>query len=208
MPSALIPFCSFGSVLKGKAITNISFPVCDLFDPVVHNGKLCYQIDVAKKMPQGRTVQGKGLTLIIDANIEKSVAKQIKRKNKNNLKRFDLQKAPVATKALVHVNIGTLAPFFAFGPGNYILTAVKQMSATKGFLSLSSKKRECEKEKFETCQKRLFQESVKKCGCAKQSLIPALQDQYQVKITIDCQKMCNGSIHFTFSGTCVLQYWP
>ena len=145
-------------------------------------------MDMTKKMPKEDTIQGDGVTLIIDANIEKSVSKQIKTEWKNlakflakNLESFDLREAPVETKKLAGVNIGTLAPFFAFGPGNYILTAVKQMSATKGFLSLSSKKRECEKEKFETCQKRLFQESVKKCGCTPQSLIPALPDQTQVQ---------------------------
>ena len=180
MPSALIPFCSFGSALKGKRMQNISFPVCDLFDPVVHDGKLCYQMDMTKKLPKERTVQGIGLTLIIDGNVEKSVAKHIRRVVKNNLEDIDLRKAPVETKKFVEVNIGTLAPYHAFGPGNYILTVVKRMTATKGFLSMSSEKRECEKEKFEDCQMRLFQEGIKKCGCTPQSLIPALQDPSQV----------------------------
>ena len=182
MPSALIPFCSFGSVLKGKFISNISFPVCDLFDPVVLDGRLCYQIDMTKEMPKASTVRGEGLTLIIDANIDKSVSKEMKKEVKNNLKSFDLREAPVETKKFVELNIGTLAPYSAFGPGNYILTAVKRMSATEGFLSMSKKKRECEKEKFESCQKRLFQEGVKTCGCTPQSLIPALKNQTQVVI--------------------------
>ena len=82
---------------------------------------------------------------------------------------------------LVGVNIGTLAPFLAFGSGNYILTVVKQMSATEGFLSMSKEKRESEKEKFEACQKRLFKERIQKCGCTPQSLVPALQDHTQVQ---------------------------
>ena len=180
MPSALIPFCSFGSVMKGKHAQNISFPVCDLFDPVVHDGRLCFQMDMAKKMPKEKTVQGKGLTLIIDANIEKSVSKPIKSHQCNNPKGLDLQEASVENKMLVEVNIGTLAPYHAFGPGNYILTAVKQMSASEGFLSMSSEKRKCDNEKFEDCQRRLFQEGIKQCGCTPQSLIPSLQDQSQV----------------------------
>ena len=52
LPSALIPFCAFGSVLQGKVLTNISFPVCNLFDPVVYDGKLCYQVDLSKKIPK------------------------------------------------------------------------------------------------------------------------------------------------------------
>ena len=52
MPSALIPFCSLL-----------------LFDPVVHEGKLCYQMDMAEKMPKEKIVQGDGLTLLMDANL-------------------------------------------------------------------------------------------------------------------------------------------
>ena len=185
MPSALIPFCSFGSILKGKVIQNISFPVCDLFDPVVLDGKLCYQMEMTKKMPKEITVQRKGLTLIMDANTEKSLSKQIGRDDKKNLKSMDLQEASVETRNLVGVNIGTLAPYFAYGPGNYILSAVKQMSTTDSFLSMSKEKRECEKEKFESCQKRLFQERVKQCGCTPQSLIPAGEDQRQV-VSLNC----------------------
>ena len=201
MPSALIPFCSFGPVLKGKVIQNISFPVCDLFDPVVHYGKLCYQMEMTKKMPNEITVQRRGLTLIMDANTEKSVSKKIERDQKKNLKSMDLQENSVETRNLVGVNIGTLAPFFAHGPGNYVLSAIKQMSATDGFLSMSKEKRECEKEKFESCQKRLFQERVKQCGCTPQSLIPAGVDESQV-VSLNCL-LCY--INFDIiSGTCVL----
>ena len=84
-------------------------------------------------------------------------------------------RAPVETKTLVGVHIGTLAPFFAFGPGNYILSAVKRMAATDGFLSMTREKRECEKETFQSCQKGLFLEGIDKCGCIPQSLLPALQ---------------------------------
>ena len=55
------------------------------------------------------------------------------------------------------------------------------MSATKGFLSMSSEKRKCEKEKFEDCQKRLFRERIKRCGCTPQSVVPALQEETQVE---------------------------
>ena len=180
MPSALIPFCTFNSDMKGKFMSNIYFPVCDLFDPVVLDGKLCYQMDMAKKMPKEKTFQGDGLTLLLDANIDKSVVRLAERNEKNNPTALDLKEDHVETEKLVEVNIGTLAPYSAFGPGNYILSAVKQMSATEGFLAMSKKKRECEKEKFEACQKRLFQERIKECGCTPQSLVPALQDQTRV----------------------------
>ena len=205
MPSALIPFCSFNSVIKGKVVPNMSFPVCDLFDPVVHKGKLCFQMDMTRKMPKAKTVQGKGLTLIIDANLERSVAIQVKRDVKDNPKSLDLQEASIETKKFVQINIGTLAPFYAFGPGNYILTVVKRMSATDGFLSMSSEKRECEKENFESCQRRIFQERIQKCGCTPQTLIPALQDQTQVDFLL-LQKFMRFYMS-SFSGNGLLNYW-
>ena len=201
MPSALIPFCSVGSVLKGRHMPNMSLPVCDLFDPVVLDGKLCYQMDMAKKMPKDSTVQSNGLAMIIDANIEKSVSKKIERNEINNLKNLDVREASVETENLFEVHVGTLARYHAYGPGNYILTSVKQMSATEGFLAMSKKKRECEKEKFEACQKRLFQERIKECGCTPQSLVPSLQDQTQVQY----QKIYIRSIYF--SGNCMLSSW-
>ena len=180
MPSALyIPFCSFGSVLKGNYVSNISFRVCDLFYPVIHNGKLCYQTDIAK-MASEHSLQGSGLLLIMDANSEKSVAKPSVKQAKKGPEELDLRKASVETNQLVEINIGTLAQYQAYGPGNYILTSVKKMTASDGFLSMSKEKRKCEKEKFEDCQKRLFQEGVKKCGCTPQNYVPAILDQTQV----------------------------
>ena len=175
MPSALIPFCYLGHLTKGKVIANTSLRACNLFDPVVYNGVLCYQTDISSKMPKDATVQGKGLTLIIDANVEKSVAKEIEKDKFGNFEVFDPQIASFLPKKLVKVNIGILAPYQAFGPGNYILSAVKRMAATDGFLSMTREKRECEKETFQSCQKRLFLEGIDKCGCIPQSLLPALQ---------------------------------
>ena len=180
MPSSLIPFCSFGSVLRGKPAPYMSLPVCDLFDTAFYNGKLCYQIDTAKKIPKGKTIQGNGLTLVIDTNIEKSMAKQIEEHEKKSLGGFDLRKVPVQTKRLVGVNIGILAPYQANGPGNYILSSIKQMSATEDFLSMSFEKRQCVKEKFESCQQRLLKGAIRHCGCSPQNLIPLLRDHIKV----------------------------
>ena len=191
LPSALIPFCAFGSVLQGKVLTNISFPVCNLFDPVVYDGKLCYQVDLSKKIPKETTTQGKGLTLIIDANIEKSVRKLIEHEVKKDPKSLDLQEASAESKRLVGVNIGTLAPYQAFGPGNYILTSIKQMSATESFLAMSQEKRECKIERSEACQERMFQQGIQNCGCVPQSLVPALRDQSQEELTtVQCVASC------------------
>ena len=182
MPSALIPFCFFDSVSKGKVKSslNFSFPVCDQFDPVVIGGDLCYQMDMAEKMPKKASVQGQGIRLFIDANIEKSVVRMTTTDATADLKSSDQAEIVDETQNLVRVNIGTLAPYFEYGPGNYILTVVKQMTATDGFHSMSSKKRKCEKERFHSCQKTYFYDGIKKCGCTPQRLIPALKHQPQV----------------------------
>ena len=112
-------------------------------------------------MASENSLQG-SLLLIMDANSEKSVAKPTVRQVKKGPEELDVRKASVETNQLVEINIGTLAQYQAYGPGNYILTSVKKMTASDGFLSMSKEKRKCEKEKFEDCQKRLFQEGVKK----------------------------------------------
>ena len=145
---------------------------------------------------------------LIDANIEKSVVRLMERDEKNNPIGLDLKEAAVETKTLTEVYIGTLAPYNAFGPGNYILSVVKQMSATDGFLSLSSEKRECEKEKFEDCQRRLFQEATKSCRCTPQNLIPAQQDQSQVLDFLSALSQNHPKPTQLFSpDNCVLEHW-
>ena len=47
-PSAFIPFCEFGgniSVLSLK-IDKFQVPVCNSFDPKLHNDQLCYEVDL------------------------------------------------------------------------------------------------------------------------------------------------------------------
>ena len=180
MPSALIPFCFFGSIAKGVRLPNISLRVCDLFDPVVYNGKLCYQMDTAEKMPEEKTFEGNGLTLVIDVNSEKSVTKQSKHSEDYQLDSLDVREASANTDSLCWVSIGTLAPFHAYGPGSYALTSVKQIDATDEFLSMSKEKRKCEQENFQNCQERLFNERIKQCDCVPQSLFPALKQKSKV----------------------------
>ena len=182
MPSSLIPFCSFGSVLRGKYVPNFSLPVCDLFHPVVLDGKLCYHFDPVKEMFKERIMKGSGLTLVMDANIEKAVISKTQQFEMEIPGSLDVRRASESLdiENLVKVNIGTLTAFADIGLGSYILTDVKQISAKKGFLSMSEEKRECVEEKFEQCQQRLFHERIEQCGCTPQGLLPALQLQTQV----------------------------
>ena len=55
-------------------VPNMTFNVCNIFEPTVFEGRLCYQAD-AKKHPGQFFFKGKGsgLMLLIDANTERSI---------------------------------------------------------------------------------------------------------------------------------------
>ena len=73
-PSALIPFCAFKSNLSmGKPILrhpNLSFPVCDSFEPDILEGQLCYTLKLKESSGMGKT---NGLMLLLDLNKGRSI---------------------------------------------------------------------------------------------------------------------------------------
>ena len=71
-PSALIQFCSFGAKTVGSKKQNMTFPVCDIFEPTVFQGRLCYQADPKKSYGE-QSFKGKksGLMMLIDVNEKK-----------------------------------------------------------------------------------------------------------------------------------------
>ena len=71
-PSSFIPFCSFGQNMSimGTHIDDFDVPVCNSFESVVHNGQLCYQVDLEKFKDEDtleRQLQF-GLVIILDEN--------------------------------------------------------------------------------------------------------------------------------------------
>ena len=181
-PSALIPFCSFGSKMLGTKVPTMTFPVCDIFEPTVYGGGQCYKVDVGQSKP---ILKGKknGLMLLIDVNEERSY--NIERPNsaeESEMFNVYLGKDQMTNKNLARIHIGTLAPHFEEGPGDYVLTSLKQMTGTENFLAWPQEKRECLLENFESCQKKIFLEKISESGCSPFSLILAAGPSHKVKL--------------------------
>ena len=161
----------------GAKVPNMTFPMCDIFEPTVYEGRLCYQVDVKKH--SGQTVfEGKesGLMLIIDANSESSIditTDDVNKRKDDSVMDVYLGRAQMTNKNMASIHIGTLAQYTGHGPGDYALTDIKQMTGTEFFLSWPEKKRKCSLEKYEKCQMERFLEESMKCGCSPFQLLPA-----------------------------------
>ena len=163
----------------------MTFPVCNVFEPTVYEGRLCYQFDVIKKNLGQTAFEGKssGLMLIIDSNSEKSI--DITDHDKERTKSVEdlfLGRTKNSNKNLASIHIGTLAQYTGHGPGDYALTAIKQMTGTENFLAWPEEKRECSLEKYEKCQMERFLEESMKCGCSPFQLLPAKGNKDKVPL--------------------------
>ena len=190
-PSAFVPFCAFGTELLGPTVQNMSTPVCNIFDPTVVEGRLCYQTNVEKLTTQHDSHGKKsGLILFIDTNKEKSIkiSKRQKAARKSSLKRIGIGNDLSSSENQVSIHIETLARFKGYGPGRYVMTSMKQMSGTDGFLAWPEEKRKCSLENDEKCRMKVFREMVNHCGCLPFQLVPAANGpSKQVTIPINAQ---------------------
>ena len=185
-PSAFIPFCSFGAKMMGPEVPNMTFPICDIFEPTVYEGHLCYQVNAEKG--RGQTVfEGKesGLMLLIDVNSERSfdIATEDQHKgNDKSVRDVYLGQARTENKNvnLANIHIGTLAQYTGQAPGDFALTAIKEMTGSENFLAWPEDKRKCALEKYEKCQMKGFLEESMKCGCSPFQLLPAKGSTDQV----------------------------
>ena len=121
--------------------------------------------------------------LLIDVNEERSY--DIERPNnaeESEMFNVYLGKDQMTNKNLARIHIGTLAPHFEEGPGDYVLTSLKQMTGTENFLAWPQEKRECLLENFESCQKKIFLEKISESGCSPFSLMLAAGPSHQVEL--------------------------
>ena len=173
LPSALIPYCSFGTnlTLLGYKHPNFTYNICSKFEPTVHDGELCYTLDVnhfKNGMKDMRLGKKSGLMLLIDTNLDKSIPmKGVNREKWLDYNRdiIDLDDEPADKKSLARIHIGSLSTFTGYGPGDYRMTGLKQMTGTSGFLAWPDEKKMCTNEKFQDCQMRQLLEKVKICEC-------------------------------------------
>ena len=157
---------------------NMTFPVCDIFEPTSYQGRLCYQAEPKKSFGQ-QVFEGKksGLMMLIDVNHERSFDVQHFQKENDVSVSYELDvylgRNQKSKRNMASIHIGTLARYERHGPGDYRLTTIKQMTGTKNFLGWPIDKRNCFLEKYENCQMRAFAEETVECGCSPFQLLPA-----------------------------------
>ena len=66
IPAALIPFCAYqtGMTMMGQKVENLSFPACTIFLPTLHNGQVCYRLNLS--LLQTQSGPDTGLFLVLD----------------------------------------------------------------------------------------------------------------------------------------------
>ena len=171
----------------GTKMPNMTYNVCNIFEPTVFEGRLCYQTN-AEKNPGQIFFEGKGsgLMLIIDTNAERSVDISDSHSvimNQDDISAQDiyLGKDQLKSENMASIHIGTLTPYTGYGPGDYELTAIKQMTGTENFLAWPEEKRKCSLEKYEKCQMKGFLEESMACGCSPFQLQPVKGKTDQVR---------------------------
>ena len=122
--------------------------------------------------------------LLIDVNSERYFSTETPREEKEaSLYERDvyLGENKMSNQNLAQIYIGTLAPHFEKGPGDYVLSSLKQMTGTESFLGWSEEKRKCALENYESCQMKDFLRRLSKCGCSPFHLTLAAGPSYKVK---------------------------
>jgi hypothetical protein len=170
-PAALIPFCAYQTAVSplGQNIkSNIPFPVCDKFKPILLQGQLCYSLNLSRfKIDKTKSGVNSDLLLIIDpgnANMyaDKDDAKHVK---DNQAQTYSpKQLTDQGTSAKIYLN--TLSSFTAYTSGRYTMSVLKKMTGTENFLALPDTTKNCQIELLEECQvTRYIEEMLNKCSC-------------------------------------------
>ena len=157
-PSALAPFCSYqgNSSLLGQERPELqNLTICDQFQPTISEGQLCYSLDIAKvgKKPT-KSGKSNGLFILLDPNPFQLKAPE------NDVRGFRTEEQ--SFKVFIH----TLAQYSTFGPGSYGMSALKGMTATKGFQQLPDNQKKCIVHNREECQTQKYLNQVQRaCNC-------------------------------------------
>ena len=157
LPASLIPICSYqmNSTKLGREVGKLNFTLCDSFKPTVHQGQLCYSLQLNRKdHGKSRIRKENGLLLLLDPQL---IHGQLEHEERKSHGEHFRKKAGLAS-----IFLDTLAPFSDNQEGNYALTGLKWMNGTDTFMELSNEEKECQRESFEECQREKVAED---CGC-------------------------------------------
>ena len=145
LPKALIPLCSYQGTMLGKGYKE--FTACDKFQPSVMNGQLCYSLNISQ------AVSSKS-----KSGVRNSVAIVLDQPNSLEL---TAEETSVAT-----IHLDTLGGFSDNRPGKYYMSALKKMTGTDAFMSLTDFEKKCQLELYEDCKnKQIFAILERECKC-------------------------------------------
>ena len=175
MPSALIPYCSFGTdmISIGKQVENFTFPICNVFVPTLMDGQLCYELDVGKMDTHTGADHNGGLVLLLDVSQQRSVVLNSPHHPNepvvNSSKRLIFERNKSSSKesyAKIYINTIQLFQDFLSFDTEYIFTSIKYMTGSDNFLSLDNAQKHCSIETYELCGLRQYVENNDKtCKC-------------------------------------------
>ena len=144
------------------SLPGITFPLCSSLSPTLLEGQLCYKLELNMKSGPGR---GNQLMLVLDYNEDRSLQTSSNEADHDhdsaNRETMNLDTTH-AGRRTAKIHFQTLSPHVHFGGGICFMTDVKRMTATKDFLKMSSKERNCEVEIYEDCRTRKL---LEKCNC-------------------------------------------
>ena len=181
MPSAFIPFCSFGTNMEvlGQHIANFTPPVCTSFRPTILEGQLCYEIDLNLVLPRNLTTgegMDKGLMIILDTNKGKTgrIPRNLLLSETN--KPYPVPELVTKPNTDLKVYIHTVSRYSDYVGESSRSTIIKmiqakQVSVSDAFLKLPIKIKQCHRQTFEACQQKAFiGKGLNKCQCVPFSL--------------------------------------
>ena len=187
LPSALVPLCAYQGKVIGPDMPGYNFSYCDLFEPDVLEGKLCYSMNLTK-LTHGfaETKMGKsqGLLLVIDVGAVLNQNTENAWKLTTDIINQNIGKQKVEISQDIEsaeIHIQTLEKIKDSRAGFYALTSLKKITGTESFLDLPDHQKHCQLDTFENCSaKRYFEEVRSQCHCVPWTLGTNNFDQVNV----------------------------
>ena len=171
-PFSLIPFCAYQGQLGllGKNVSHFPMmPICSQSSPTIVNGVMCHTL-----APTGlETKQGEefGAVFMIDSNPVTPDPDLMEEHVSSVNQEITWKSDALASRNEAEVYIPTLSRFKGSAQGDFALTGLKIISATKTFLERIGSSGGCSLQSFDECHEEMFLERLsKECGCTPFSL--------------------------------------
>ena len=153
LPAAFIPFCAYQANFLGVLSPDLPFISCSQALPTVLDGQLCYSINSTNSFTSvSKNGRDNGLLMLLDVGPTKvqesgEESKEVWEEGMSvNTEMSDEEK----TSARVYVK--TLSEFSSFGEGDFVMSALKRMTAREKFLEFPNNLKKCQIEARDKCR--------------------------------------------------------